>query len=154
MGKEVIYDIYWEGPYSWEEKNNHFKKQHVLYQLYGAHHLYGRDILLYIGSTEKGIQRLKEHEWWVNYEYDSIRVRLGSLGRFTTWDKWNKIENYKKADMKIVHKIESLLIFAHQPAYNQVNKENANKAKGIRIFNSGKFGQLFPEVSYKCFLGV
>jgi len=153
MYNETIYDIYWEGPFEWEEKDKHIKKHHVLYQIYGAHHLYGRDVLLYIGMTSKGVKRrLKEHEGWISEEYDKVRVRIGSLGEFTTWKDWRE-GDYKEAEKSLVERIEALLIYAHQPVYNKANKEQSEKAKGIRIFNSGFLGQLFPEISYRYFLG-
>lgn len=153
MSNETIYDIYWEGPFEWDEKDQHIKDRHVLYQIYGAHHLYGRDILLYIGMTSKGVnQRLKEHEKWVYEEYDKVSIRIGSLGQFTSWKDWSE-GDYKEAEKSLVGQIEALLIYAHQPVYNKANKEQAKKAKGIRIFNSGFLGQLFPEISYRYFLG-
>jgi hypothetical protein len=38
--KERIYVAHWEGPYDWGSEPN--QKAHVLYAMYGSHHLYGR----------------------------------------------------------------------------------------------------------------
>jgi len=147
--KEKIYVVHWEGPYKWEEKESKvIEKSHVLYQIYGAHHLYGRDVLLYLGSTLRGSIRLGEHDYWVSDEYDTIKFRLGSIGEFKDWKDWENVERYKKPkDDKIVEQIESLLIYAHQPTYNQKCKYSPNNVKRIRVFNTGKLGQLFPELS-------
>jgi len=153
MCNETIYDIYWEGPFEWEQKDKPIEKHHVVYQIYGAHHLYGRDVLLYIAMTSKGVKkRLKEHAGWISEEYDKVRIRIGSLGKFTSWRDWRK-GDYEEAENSLVEKIEALLIYAHQIVYNKANKEQAENAKGIRIFNSGFLGQLFPEISYRYFLG-
>lgn len=153
MRKEKIYDVFWEGPYDWTERHEKMKDYHVLYQLYGLHHLYGYRVLLYIGMTSNIEQRLKWHEEWVEEEYDKVDIRFGSAGAFRNWQDWKEPGNYKKADDDLVKKIEALLIYANQPAYNTINKNGAPTSKGIRIFNSGKSGSLLPEVSYKYFSG-
>lgn len=152
---EQVYDIYWEGPFKWDEKESKIiKPYHVLYQIYGHHPVYGSNKLLYIGMTERGIQRINEHDAWVCYEFDPMTVRVGSLGKFTNWADWEKPGHYGKADRKIVEKIEALLIYAHQPSYNATNKSSAEeKSRDIRVFNSGTFGQLLPELSYTYYFG-
>lgn len=47
----------------------------------------------------------------------------------------------------IVSKVESLLIYSHQPAYNSMNKKTAREATNIRVFNTGEYGALKPEIS-------
>jgi len=153
VDNEKIYDIYWEGPFEWDQREAKIKDEHVLYQIYGSHHLYGRDVLLYIGSSVRGLkERLREHEEWLEDEYDKVTLRFGSVGEFTNWKDWDTDDSYTKAKEDLVQRIEALLIYTHQPPYNQINKSQAMKSKGIRIFNSGRSGQLFPEVSYKYFL--
>ena len=126
----------------------------MLYQLYGQHPVYGSNVLLYIGMTKDGAQRFEQHDQWVRDECDIMSFRLGSLGQFTSWKEWDKLEKYKKTKGEIVQKIEALLIYAHQPAYNAANKNSAkNISANIRIFNSGKYGQLLPELSYRYYFG-
>jgi hypothetical protein len=48
--------------------------------------------------------------------------------------------------------IEKLMIYANQPAYNTSNKNDAKDSKEIRIFNTGHFGSLMPEISSWYFL--
>ena len=152
MASEVIYNVYWEGPYEWEKRYEGVKDYHVLYQIYGAHHLYGRDVLLYIGLSQELSRRLDEHNAQVDFAYDKVSVRFGAISKFLNWDDWRKSKgNYKKANPDLLAQIEALLIYAHQPIYNNQHKWDAAIAKGIRIFNTGHHGQLFPEISHKYF---
>ena len=156
MDNEKIYDVYWEGPFEWEKGERECKDNHVLYQIYGSHHLYGRDVLLYIGSTLRTpFERLREHEEWIEDEYDKMTVRFGSISDFTgpTWEEQEKRKPYPKTKEYVVEAVEALLIYSNQPAYNSRNKADAKKGKGIRIFNTGRIGHLLPEVSYKYFFG-
>jgi len=147
--KETIYDVFWEGPFEWEKRHSHLKKHHVLYSIEGNHPVYGRDVLLYIGKTDAGIgNRLSYHEEWVDDESDLVKVRVASVGEFTNWEEWEKDTHYPKADANIVGKIEALLIYAHQPAYNTRGKSSLGPKIRIRIFNTGKSGLLLPELSY------
>jgi hypothetical protein len=151
MADEDLYEVFWDGPYDCDEDNACAKdKAKVLYQIYGSHHLYGRDVLLYIGRTERTpFKRILEHEEWIQDEYDKMTVRYGSIREFGGW----KNKKPYLVEASFVKKVEALLIYANQPAYNSRNKTDAEIAKGIRIFNSGKLGHLLPEVSYKYFLG-
>lgn len=83
-----------------------------------------------------------------------MTVYLGSIGQFKSWKKWDDDEKdrYSSAEEKTVKNVESLLIYAHQPVYTKQNKESAYKAFGIRIFITGRIGQLFPEISYLYFV--
>lgn len=152
--KETIINIHWEGPFKWEEKDQHEKDFHCLYQIYGHHPLYGRNVLLYIGKTDREMPaRLKEHKW-ADEEYDRVTFYIGSLDTFESWEDWyqHEDEDYEKAEQPLVLGAEQLLIYAHQPAYNTKNKETANAALGMRIFNTGRIAQLFPELSYRYFV--
>jgi hypothetical protein len=137
--EERVINVHWEGPFPLQGKERRTEEGHVIYQLYGSHHLYGRNVLLYIGITKRGnvSPRLAEHRW-TSEEYDQMTVYLGSIGEFSTWKEWeeDKEETYEMADEETIKKVESLLIHAHQPVYNQ----------------RSKMGQLFPEVSYRYFV--
>ena len=148
MEKE-IYVVHWEGPFHLDEASRRVKKGHVIYALYGAHHSYGTNVLLYIGRTETSIKdRLAEHEWWIQDEYDDMTLRVASVGPFLGWKKWPREKGYRKAPPALVKRVEALLVHAHQPAYNTMNKETVDSAKGLRLFNAGKLSLLLPEVSY------
>jgi len=149
---ETIYVAHWEGP---EVLDKHeAQAEHVIYALYGAHHLYGRDVLLYIGKAEKGTaKRLPAHYQWTAEEYDPVTVRVASIGKFTTWDDWDEVDRYPRAKPDVVCAVEALLIIAHQPAYNSQGKKWTRLAKGLRVFNTGHLGHLLPEISSSYFLG-
>lgn len=148
--KEKIFDVYWEGPYKWDKYQKSPEDSHVLYALYGAHPTYGRDVLLYIGRTERNVGvRLSEHAYWIEDECDEINIRVASLGEIESWKDWEEGERYKRAEDADVEAVETLLIYAHQPAYNTRSKETLEKARGIRVFNTGKFGSLLPEISHR-----
>ncbi len=156
MSDEELYEVFWDGPYDCDKENVRAKDSgNVLYQIYGSHHLYGRDVLLYIGRTQRTpFKRILEHEGWIQDEYDKMTVRYGSIREFDGWKNWeSRKKPYRAVGDRIIDKVEALLIYANQPAYNSRNKADAAIAKGIRIFNSGKLGHLLPEVSHKYFLG-
>jgi hypothetical protein len=151
MRHESTYYVYWEGPFDW---GHPAKAEHVLYQIYGAHPLYGQDVLLYIGLTARDVnERLSEHEWWVGDSSDRVSVRYGSVGKFTSWPDWKNIKRPNDASNEAIRKIEALLIYANQPAFNTANKKNIEKAEGIRVFNTGTFGRLLPEISFIYYWG-
>lgn len=75
----------------------------VLYQIYGDHHIYGRNILLYIGISRNAHNRFKAHLKGVFGYVNNLSVSIG------------EIENYN-ARLEI---IESILISNHKPSYNK-----------------------------------
>lgn len=155
MGKQT-WVIHWEGPFALEEARKKKGKNsgYVLYQLSGQHHLYGANVLLYIGQTSKGIKtRLGQHDEWIADEYDEMKIRLASIAKFSSWNSFEKSKKpFSNPGIKIVEKTERLLIFACQPAYNVANKNDAREAEEIRIFNTGHSGPIFPEISSRYFL--
>ena len=146
---ERIFDLYWEGPYNWEEHKKKINGNHVLYASFGTHSVHGHNSLLYIGMTEDIQTRMAAHEWWVDYEYDPVIVRVASMGEISSWKDWDNSDQYSKANPEDVSKVEALLIYSHHPVYNQRSKSSIGCAKNIRIFNTGKIGKLLPEVSYR-----
>lgn len=151
----IIYDVYWEGPYSLDtilqdRTRSIVKYWHCLYQIYGDHPTYGRDVLLYIGKTERDLkERLSEHYSRFSNQCDEVKVFFASFGEFTSWHEMRE-ENYDPVskDNTELNAIESLLIYAHQPAYNIISLcgtqfENLN----FIIFNTGRRKSLMPEIS-------
>jgi len=66
MADEELFEVFWDGPYDCNEDNICAEeKAKVLYQIYGSHHLYGRDVLLYIGRTERAPFK-KKNLWACN----------------------------------------------------------------------------------------
>ena len=154
MSIETMYAVFWEGPFDWDKKHKFVKRHHFLYQIYGTHPVYGRDVLLYIGSTSRDmLARLREHKEWVDDEYDAVQVRFGSIREFRSWTQVDKNKSLTKVTPSILGHIEALLIYSNQPAYNVRSKSDAALAENIRIFNYGRLGQVLPEVSHKYFFG-
>ena len=153
---ESVCDAYWEGPFPWNERRKHTESHHVLYALYGTHHLYGKGVLLYIGSTEGDVaDRLSQHRWWVDEEYDPMTVKIASIGVHNSIEEWSKAydkmrddDHYPKAEPEIVRGVEALLIYAHQPAYNTSSKVSLEAGRGLRVLNTGRCGLLLPELSF------
>ena len=144
-----IIDVYWEGPYSLEDVKK--GEQHCLYQIYGSHPVYGTSSLLYIGKTEKQCieTRLKQHKWIEN-QATKCEIYIASCKTFESWSKRNNNGAYKFYNDEIItiDKIESLLIYAHQPSYNsQSLKSTLFAGKPFRLFNSYRRASLMPEIS-------
>jgi len=75
-------------------------------------------------------------------------LRIASAGGFMNWKDAYTVEECPKAPPDIVRGIETLLIYAQQPAYNTMSKASLHDAKGLRILNTGRIGHLLPEESY------
>lgn len=152
MVKEKIYEVCWKGPYTSKNINDKLAKQkdnYALYSIYGSHPIYGNNILLYIGMTERGVlKRLSEHGYWMDEErYGKSKIFVASIGEFESWEKSNEIEVFDLPNKEIIKKVEALLIYSNQPVHNSKSRRSADISRGIRIFNTNKFGSLLPESS-------
>jgi hypothetical protein len=150
--EEKIYEVCWEGPYSktnLSELTVEQNQKFVLYKIYGSHHLYGNNVLLYIGMTEQNVtQRMSQHDYWMDEEhFGKSKIYFGSVGKFDNWKKSEEIDIFDLLESETIKKVESLLIYAHQPVHNEKNRQSAEKTKNIRLFNTGNFGALMPEIS-------
>ncbi len=120
------------------------KKDGGIYQIYGTHPIYGRDVLLYIGKSTSDLDgRLEVHNsTWINYEYDPVKVYYGKIATFT------EFEGYSKLD--IISRAEALLIYYCAPAYNSnlitaINEQYLKE--DIVVRNYGRIGSLPTEIS-------
>ena len=152
MQDEKIYEVYWKGPFTddtleklTEEENEKF----VLYKIYGSHPMYRNDILLYVGMTEIGVvNRLNQHNYWMDEErFGPSKIYFASIGHFESWKQSDEMIIFDCLDRKVIENVEELLIYAHQPVHNKKSRSSAKGAKGIRLFNTGAYGMLMPEVS-------
>lgn len=159
MSNSTIYDIYWEGPYTLDELNKKdneliIHNGHCLYQIYGDHPCYGRDVLLYIGKTKNMTNRLWQHYNKYSSECESVKVFIGSCGMFESWEERWEIEKYGPIGEHIVDAIESLLIHAHKPAYNSSKLLSIHfNDLNLRVFNTNKRKSLIPELSTTYYRG-
>jgi len=146
----TTYDVHWYGPFDPDQLPDDLDENQVLYMICGTHGLYGRNVPLYIGKTQRDIyRRIKEHSW-INHEPDPVKLYTACIGEFISWEINEAIEDYPPPDGKIIDAIESLLIIAHQCAYNSRSKaQKSIWPLDIQIFNTGRRATLFPEVSSK-----
>jgi hypothetical protein len=142
----TITHISWSGPISLKEIVN-FKdsdKDFGVYQIYGSHHLYGNDVLLYIGKAviQTFGDRIQQEHWDYTNDPNCIKIYLGRvIGEESeiSENEWNL-----KIDLA-----EKLLIFAHTPVKNTSNLNSIpeNDVQDVVVYNWGEYRQLFPEVS-------
>jgi hypothetical protein len=139
--------IKWYGPMTLKEvEQNKYRSDYGVYQIYGVHPVYGRNVLLYIGKSDEQLfsKRFKQHRnLWLNdsLEDGNYTIYVGRLmGEFTP----NNEEWSRNIDIA-----ERLLIYSHSPAYNSdhINSVGEDRVKNFIIFNWGKRGSLLPEVS-------
>ncbi len=149
---DKIYAIHWEGPFEWNKRKAQSKKKYMLYAIFGRHYVYGPDALLYIGRTKRaGGKRLDDHDCWVQEEQE-VSFRIGSIKEFESWDGPKPSGSLLAQKPKVIEGIEALLIYAHQPACNSRSLDEPSSFQAIRIFNSGSFGSLLPELSYRYYM--
>ena len=141
---EIIY-IEWDGPYTFAEIGRFTgTTDHGVYQIYGAHPVYGSNVLLYIGKASGqyfGVRIPQEKQWLDNHDAMRLSVYLGRLaGAGTPSDEiWGRQIDYA----------ERLLIFAHSPASNtQKGIYNLDDdLQSVHVLNVGYHRDLLPEVS-------
>jgi len=118
------------------EKAEDFKKfdiekKKVLYQIYGDHHIYGRDTLLYIGISTNADNRMQTHFESSVFQYvNNCSVSIGTI---------------KKGNKDELQIPESILIANHKPSFNKdfihFVSEKARQDK-IIVINNGNNGML------------
>ncbi|OHD64455.1 MAG: hypothetical protein A2096_04080 [Spirochaetes bacterium GWF1_41_5] len=143
-----VINIQWEKvPFEIEEVNKLNKKNHYgIYQIYGNHPVYGRDVLLYIGKANKQTfsQRLgvdQEYFQFVESILYPTNIRIGMIcesedGKNDTWEA-------------LIDESEKILILSHLPAFNASNIKAFYKGDEdcLIIYNWGDIGSLLPEIS-------
>lgn len=143
--KQTIIHIDWDGAYSIEQLIDLTDERTEIgvYQVYGAHPVYGKDALLYIGKTGNQTfgKRIRQEMWDRTNNYGDIKFYVGRLSGSNTpsKDMW----------LKEIDLAERLLIYSHKPAFNSMNLQTIphNDLSNIHILNWGLYNQLLPEVS-------
>ncbi|MDP3438265.1 MAG: hypothetical protein Q8R51_04920 [Azonexus sp.] len=149
MFKPQYLNVHWYGPHSVEDAKKLDDPNLVLYMICGTHGIYGKSVPLYIGKTFRAVsQRLGEHKW-IEDEPDPVQLYAAAISK--PFQAWNEIENdeeYSIPDNRIIEEVESLTIFAHQPAYNARCKGGTQSLDyDLVIFNTGRRSTLLPEIS-------
>jgi len=137
--------IKWSGPHTLADISSfNGEEDYGIYQVYGAHHVYGIDTLLYIGRAEKQTfsTRFTQHHWCsVNHDAGRLQVYLGRLcdDKIPTIEAWER--NIRLA--------ERLLIYAHKPAENSQKEIAAfdEELSNVHVLNWFLYRDLLPEVS-------
>jgi hypothetical protein len=141
----LTYQIDWEEPFTLDQINllKDVSKDYGIYQIYGKHLDYGKDILLYIGKADQQTigQRVSQENWWDTNDSRHLKIYVGRLaGERTPQDKgWSQ-------EMDLA---EKLLINVHKPAYNSKNLSTFPdiELQDVHILNWGDYRDLLPEVS-------
>jgi len=143
----------WYGPFAWglsglqgdsldahpwasNEQLGKLLTQAGVYMILGDHPVHGDRALLYIGRTDSLQRRLPEHKKWINEEW-RVAIHLGVL------DLEANARN-TGSSKDLLKRVEALLIFAHSPAYN---RQKLLPSQSLRIWNTGRFHRLLPEIS-------
>lgn len=143
--EQYIIHIDWSGPYILDELSelDDETTDYGLYQIYGNHPIYGKEVLLYIGKADKQTfgKRISQERWGYVDNYERIQIYIGRLaGNSTPTSRiWSK-----EIDLA-----EKLLIYSHKPAYNSmsINRIADIELNSLHILNWGMFNSLMPEVS-------
>ena len=146
----TYYDVHWYGPFPYDELSIlREEKNLVLYMVAGTHGIYGKNVPLYIGMTEGGIEsRIAQHLHWLSVEPDPPKIYAAAISEITCWKQIENKESYTPPDRSIIEDIESLLIYSHQLVYNIKSKIGLNRyERDFIVFNTGKRSSLYPEVS-------
>jgi hypothetical protein len=143
--KATIIHIDWAGPYSLSDSASlKGPTDYGVYQIYGAHHVYGSDVLLYIGRAthQTFATRIPQHGWTaLTPDHKRVSYYVGRLfGYETPTDEiW----------CQHIDLAERLLIHAHSPAKN-TQKELPGLEPDlwhVQVVNWRSYRDLLPEVT-------
>ena len=141
--KDGILRVEWQGPLALDEVAKLQKPMDAgLYAIYRPHVIYGRYTLVHIGMTCTTFgDRINARHPGVDVNTTSeIRVHVGRLSE-RPYDV-KEFENLLK-------NVETLLIYAHTPAFNSncITDNSVASLPDLRIFNINENGMILPEVS-------
>lgn len=131
----IVWKLVWKGPLSSDVVSKCTRSG--VYQYYGDHHVYGSDVLLYIGQTDELADRIQGHDFDPLCDRN-IKVYFGHVLR---------------ARKDMLKRVEKLLICACAPARNSHHvKEPLDEAHNksllnLLILNWGDHRSLLPEIS-------
>jgi hypothetical protein len=139
--------VEWEGPHSYDaaKQLRDEDTDYGVYQIYGAHPVYGSDVLLYIGKAcaQTFGERLAQEHWnFHNQDSDRVAVYVGRIHAFgptpddAAWEEQ-------------ITSVERLLIYSHWPAGNSsgLHVKFGRDLYPIHVLNWGRYRDLLPEVS-------
>lgn len=143
----VQFNVQWEGPLSYEnaEKLKNLSIDYGVYQIYGAHPVYGSNVLLYIGKANQhtfGEHLGREACNFHNQDSGQVTIYVGRLSGY-------KVPISNVAWSEQIALVERLLIYSHWPAGNTLGLNDAfdENLYDIHVLNWGKYRNLLPEIS-------
>ena len=131
MAEIEIINIMWKGPLSPEGVKD---TRSGVYQYYGDHHVYGSDVLLYIGQAKKLADRIRKDRFDKLCDRN-IKIYFGPVKQ------------------SMLGRVEKLLICASAPARNShhviepLDEVEEKSLLNLLILNWGDYRSLLPEVS-------
>jgi len=131
----------WDGPYDFNDldKLNDPKSDYGVYQIYGAHPVYGPDVLLHLGQAvnETFSARLAPEK----EEWGEVTLYVGRLAGTETPEE--------KEWEKQIELAEALLTYVHSPVYNSQDQDSLDYdgLRGVQLLNWYYYRDLLPEVS-------
>ena len=135
MAEIEIINIMWEGPLSPDEVEKHPRSGGSgVYQYYGDHHVYGSDVLLYIGQAKKLADRIRKDRFDKLCDRN-IKIYLGPVKQ------------------EMLDGVEKLLICASAPARNSyhviepLDAADDKSLLNLLILNWWNYRSLLPEIS-------
>lgn len=145
IAKEHLIQIDWDGPYKLTELPSLMNEEtdYGIYQIYGNHPVYGKDVLLYIGKADLQTfgKRIFQEDWLNTNDSSNTKIYIGRLHgqQNPSLDLWSL-----EIDLA-----ERLLIFVHKPAYNarSISSLPDSALQNIHILNWGHHRNLLPELS-------
>src|SRR5208283_1307662 len=88
---EQIFDANWDGPHEADNLGD-IHQNYVLYMICGTHGLYGRNVPLYIGTTDRSIESRIGEQKWIADEPDPVRIYVAVIGKRAAHIARNDIE--------------------------------------------------------------
>ncbi len=131
-------------------------KDFGLYQAYGNHYAYGKNVLLYIGKAEKNTfaSRVDEVRIYDSFIETTVEPELFRIGYISSSENLTNLSAEEIASWEeSICLAEDILISTHTPAMNSQLNFGLGKigskydSKPIIILNQGNRGALLPEVS-------
>lgn len=145
--EERLVRVRWAGPMSVDKAEAlDDGADRGVYQIYGTHPVYGAGVLLYIGKATGQTfgTRLNQEGWslpGMTEDPGNVQVYVGRVEEPRATGEEDRT--------RLISAVERLLIWAHGPAYNAsgVSSEPPDGVRDVRVFNTGSYRSLNPEVS-------
>lgn len=142
MAAPSLIEIEWDGPLALSEVATlQGGSDYGIYQVYGTHHVFGADSLLYIGRAKRRpfATRIPEHLHWIEWEAHPVSIYIGRLGGLAAIDdeEWEKL----------IVRAERLLLYFCAPPYNSSGLVQLAAMPPTIVLNLRRKHRIPPELS-------